>query len=607
MYIKYINIKKYYLHFCILLLLFFAFENIISQNNYPQDYFASPMDIPLILSGNFGELRPYHFHAGIDIKTEGKTGKKIYSIADGYISRIKVSPWGYGKTLYIDHPNGYTSVYAHLMNYNDTLENFVKNAQYKAKSFSIELFPDPDDFMIKKGELIGISGNTGHSGGPHLHFEIRKTKSEHPVNTMLFNFNITDNIKPEIHNLYIYPIDSKSMVNEKNEKEKVPVYGKNGRYRVPAHKTISLSGNIGFGLELTDYQDLTNNKFGIYSIELKIDSTIVYYMELNEFSYNETRYINSYMDFEEYLKHNARIHKTYIEPNNKLSIYKETINRGIFSFITDSMYDITFTVKDVYSNTSILNFSTRRDTITSDSLNYDNTDSLLNETVATDNEISSETNTSSGQAIKTMPYQLAHYFDNKDIIIIIPKDALYDTINFTYSRTAINTGMYSDIHHIHNRYTPLHKDYTLSIKTDSLTEYLTEKALIACIGTKRIKYAGGEIKDGYITAEIREFGDYAIVVDTVPPKIKPLNIKKNANLANSGRIDIKITDDLSGINTYSGYIDNNWVLFEYEPKKNLITYTFDNMVNKNGELHDFKLIVTDLKNNRSEYITTFYY
>lgn len=575
------NIK----YFFTLLFLFFV-KNIICQEKYPQDYFSSPMDIPLILSGSFGELRPNHFHAGIDIKTEGKTGKNIYSIADGHVSRIKVSPWGYGKTIYIDHPNGFTSVYAHLRNFNDTTDNYVKNEQYKAKKYSIELFPDPADFVIKKGELIGISGNTGRSGGPHLHFEIRKTESEFPLNTMLFNFKITDNIKPKIFNLYIYPQDRNSKVNHKNEKIKIPVYGNNGEYSLPAHSSIRLSGNIGLGIEVTDYQNFTNNKFGIYSIELKIDSARIYYMELNEFSYDETRYINSHIDYEEYVRTGKKIHKTFIDPNNKLSIYKNVVDRGIFNFNDDSIYQITLTVNDVSSNTSILMFKTERDSLHQDILFSCKTDSLKN---------------------IIMPYQVAHYFDEKDITIIIPKDALYDTLNFNYSRSDLKNGQYSAIHHVHNKYTPVHKEYTLSIKADRIPERLKDKALIASLGKKRLISIGGEVKDNYLTVKAREFGSFVITVDTIPPKIKPVNIKEKANLGNIKKIDIRISDDLSGIASYSGFIDNKWVLFEYEPKKNLISYIFDDKVEKTGEQHDFKLVVTDVKGNRSEYSTTFYY
>ena len=269
-----------------LFLVFFCFLD--AQNNYPQDYFSEPLDIPLVLSGTFAELRSNHFHSGLDIKTQQRTGLKVNASARGFVSRIKVSHYGYGKALYITHPNGYTTVYAHLQKFSPNIEAYVKKHQYRKETYEIELFPKAEDLSILKGALVAYSGNSGGSGGPHLHFEIRD-KQERPINPMLFGFDIKDTSTPVIKSVYVYPLDKNSIINASNVKQKLRLTPlKNGDYTA---ESIEAIGNIGFGIGTYDRQDLAANSNGVYNIQTIINGSRNFEIDFKRFSFDETKHI----------------------------------------------------------------------------------------------------------------------------------------------------------------------------------------------------------------------------------------------------------------------------------------------------------------------------
>ena len=283
-----------------------------------KEQFISPVRIPLLLSANFGELRIDHFHSGIDIKTQGVTGKEVQAASAGYVYRITVSPGGFGNALYIRHTSGYSTVYGHLERFAPEIEEYVKAKQYENKSFGVSLYLSKEQFPVKQGDLIAYSGNTGSSGGPHLHYEIRKSDNEVPVNPLQFDFGAADNIKPVIEKLFIYPLTKETTVNGKKSVRKIDVSGAHGNYYIPAENEITINGEAGFGIKSFDLLNDSYNKCSVYSIELLIDSMTVFKYKMDKFSFSESRYINSHIDYETFMKDKIFIERTYLLPNDKL-------------------------------------------------------------------------------------------------------------------------------------------------------------------------------------------------------------------------------------------------------------------------------------------------
>ena len=323
----------------------------LAQNKYPKDYFRSPLNIPIKLSGTFGELRNNHFHAGIDIKTNHRTGLKVYATADGYVSRIKVALWGYGKTIYITHPNGYTSVYAHLSKFGDGIQEYVKNIQYQKESYETgNMYPEENKILVKKGEIIAYSGRTGGYVAPHLHYEIRDTKTEHIINPMLLGLKIQDSIAPRINKLMAYYIGSNSRINRSTKKQSLSI--KKDTLNSYITSRISASGKIGFGINAYDFLGKESNKNGVYSIEMLVNGKRHYYHDLETFSFPESKYINLLIDYPHYASYKSRIQKTFLEKENKLSIYKGLINDGIIDVKDGFNYQVDIITKDFKGNTS---------------------------------------------------------------------------------------------------------------------------------------------------------------------------------------------------------------------------------------------------------------
>ncbi len=282
--------------------------------------FISPLRIPLSLSSNFGELRSDHFHSGIDIRTQVVTGKEVLAAANGYIYRISVSPGGFGKALYMRHPNGYSTVYAHLDKFTPEIEEYLISRQYEEKSFTLTLWPARAGTHVKIGDVIAYSGNSGSSSGPHLHYEIRKTDGEMPVNPFLFDYGISDNIKPVFDKLVIYPISENTFINNQNRMLRLDVRGSDGKYELSSRNEITISGPAGFGFRAHDFINGSGSRFSVHSIQLNVDNRQVFSYVMDEFSFNETRYINSHIDYETYMRDNIYIERAFRLPNDRVSV-----------------------------------------------------------------------------------------------------------------------------------------------------------------------------------------------------------------------------------------------------------------------------------------------
>ena len=546
--------------------------------------FTPPMDIPLFLSGSFGELRTSGFHSGVDFRTQGVTRKNVFAVEDGYISRIRIQTGGYGKALYIDHPEGFTSVYGHLDDFNEVIDLVVKNYQYNRQTHTLDLFPEKGKIPVKKGEFIAFSGNTGSSSGPHLHFEMRETSGQIPFNIMLLdNFKIIDRTKPVLYTLAVYPADSMSQVNSLN----TPAYltlerTGNGFYQIQSNQTVRISGKAGLGIEAYDFVNEGSLRCGIFSIELQKDDKTIYHFEADKFSFSETRYLNAHIDYPYFMKKKMRINLLYRKPNNLLSMYKTIINDGIIQMSAGDKAEIKIMVKDAAGNESSLLFPVEG--------------TALNPLVRKEKP----------EHTAVFSWSSANRFSGNYSELIVPRGALYEDIFFNYSMNETTNSIYPYIHFVHDSLTPLHLPATLRLNAEGIPDLYREKTVIVKLnGNQKRTSSGGKWEGKWIFTNINAFGVYSLDVDTLPPVIQPLNISHGKDMTSESSIRFNIDDNLTGISSYSGYINNNWVLFEYDPKDKLLFYTFDKKRLHNGMKHELEVYITDGVGNKSIYHTSF--
>lgn len=540
--------------------------------------FISPVKIPISLSANFGELRADHFHSGLDIKTQGVTGKEVVAASSGYVYRISISPGGFGKALYLKHPSGHITVYGHLDRFIPEIEDYVKSRQYENRSFMITLWPGKERFKVRQGDLIAFSGNSGSSSGPHLHYEIRKSDEELPVNPLFYDFGIEDDIKPVFEKLFIYPAGRNSVINNQDKLFRIKVTGDNGNYKILPDNEISVCGPAGFGFKAYDLLNNSNNKFAVFSIQLKVDTLTIYNYVMNEFRFNESRYINSHIDYEIFQKEDIYVERAFVLPNDKLSLYSNLVNNGIFNFNDGRKHHIEITVSDIHNNRSTLSFTVLASPHTGNGI---------------------KTKSEEVNAV-LMPYNRNNKFMTKNVSVNLPSGTLYDTLYFEFKMSPGKPGGYSDVYDIHNRYTPVHKAYNLSIRPGNVLPGKESKLLIVQLtdDMKKIPLLSSW-ENGYISANPNFFGRFLIDIDTVPPLISINGFSSGANLKGKSSLKIKISDDLSGIKSYEPEIDGEWALFEYDQKNNLLIYEFDSKRIRKETRHTLSLKVEDNKDNLS--------
>ncbi|MFP4471807.1 MAG: M23 family metallopeptidase [Bacteroidales bacterium] len=546
---------------------------------HKHDEFVPPVDFTMALSGTFGELRSDHFHSGIDIKTWGVTGKPLLAIADGFVSRVAVSGFGFGKAVYIEHPNGYTSVYAHCQNFRNDIDSLVRAEQYRQESFAVNIFPDKERFKVKQGETIAYSGNSGWSFGPHLHFEIRKTIGQKPVNPLAFGFPVKDFTRPTIQKLRVYPNGQFSLINGKNSAVSYGISGWGPDCRLKGTDTLVISGPVYFGLSAYDVLSDSKNHNGIYALDMYLDSVLVYSHAMDSFSFSETRYINSLIDYGYYQENRQRLQQTRIEPNNRLSVYKVAENQGTIEFLDDRIHHMMFVVRDYHGNESILQFHVQSSPPDfTDVMNYGN----------------------HKQPPVIFRWDADNVFETDSVRLFIPAGALYDTMHFYADLMPADDEMFSAICHLHPSDVPLHVNAELAILPRQIESSLKDYALIVRLDEEgEYSAVGGNWQNGMLTAPIRDFGKFTVVLDSVPPEIKPLNIFSGKDISGQSSIRLKIKDELAGISKYRATMNGEWILMEWDPKYNLIEYHIDERT-ANGENH-FRLEVTDKRNNQTIY------
>lgn len=560
--------------------LIFLLTILVSTTSSAQDY-ISPCNFPLYLSGTFGELRDHHFHTGIDVKTNAEEGKNLRAIADGYISRIKVSTWGYGKVLYIVHPHtGHTSVYAHMQKFNKEIEKIIKEQQYKKESFEINYYPKKNSLLVQQGDIIGLSGNSGGSGGPHLHFEIRDTKTEHPLNPLAFGFEVLDDINPVLTEIKIYPHKNSSLNGDKKDLRIPLTKVKDGIYSINQQE-LKVHGDISFGISTFDRQNGSpTNKNGVYSIKMFVEDKLIHHFEADELSFSEKKFINAHIDYEEYTDNKIRFNRCYSLPYNRLSNYKVNINKGILHFSDDKKHKIKFEVKDIENNTSVLEFEIQSK-LSSPYFKYEDSRNVFS-------------------------HDEAHTFSISEFTAYIQSYSIYEDNYFDAVVGEKTDSTLSKKYHFMNKNIPLHKEIVVSIK-DSIPEILKEKSYIALKKEDgSFKYKGKTWKDGSLHAKTREFGIFTIIADTINPIISDYHFSDNTNINYEGYLSVKILDNESGISYYRGEIDGEWILMEYDFKSDILIYYIEKEKLQKGE-HTLKVIVRDRMENESTLRKKFYY
>ncbi|GGG50298.1 M23 family metallopeptidase [Bizionia arctica] len=544
-----------------------------AQDYYPKDYFGSPLDVTLVLSGSFAELRSNHFHSGLDIKTEQREGLKVYAVASGYVSRIKISTFGYGKALYITHPNGYTTVYAHLQKFSPEIETYIKKIQYEKESFEVEVFPKTEDLIVEKGEFVALSGNTGGSGGPHLHFEIRDN-NERPINPLLFGIDIKDTTLPVIKEIYAYPLGRDSYVNKSNEKQKLRLISlPNGDYTV---ENIQAFGQIGFAIESTDRQDLAYNNNGVYNIQTFFNGNKKIEIDFSRFSFDETRHLNRFIDYGHFQTKKERLQKLFIEKDNPLSLFQESDNNGFIKVEDSTASVFKVAVKDFKNNTAWLTINIEgkkeqdikiKDSFVSSYYIYaDKTNELL----------------------------------YKNISVEFFPDTFYDDFYMDFSVS-------NDTIKLHEDTVPVKKNFKITYDISNYSESDASKLYIArLVGYKKYPWYSRTTRENNLIYSITDdLGTYALVADKVAPTIRPINFKEGQWLSKYRYLKIKIDDEGSGISNYRATINGKWILMDYDYKTKTLEYDFnDELITETK--NNLKVIVTDNVGNNSTFETTFY-
>lgn len=535
-----------------------------SKTQYPKDDFRNPLGITNYLAGNFAELRNNHFHSGIDIKTNQKEGYNVYAVGNGYISRVNVSPSGYGNAIYIDHPNGYTTVYGHLQKFNKEIETYVRDYQYKNETFAVEIYPKKNELKVSKDDIIALSGNSGGSGGPHLHFEIRDTKTEEPINPFLFGFDIPDTSSPMINGTYIYPINGN-------------VNGKTSRQTISSGSTVSASGKVGLGIKAYDKHNGAENMNGIYQINVWVNEKPYYTYTADRLNFDWSRAINCLVDYEDRMKNNSWVYQLFKKEGDPIQMYSNVQNNGIIDLEDGKTYHIQIEVLDYAGNKRESKFK------------------IIGKTPPSEKKADSN-------AI-IFHWNKENHFKQDGVEILMPKGTIYEDLEFKFRKT--ENGKFE----IHDYNVPVHSYYTLAIEPEGIPTAQLDKVVFKLEykyrGSWKTDYIPATYKNGKAIGQVRDFGFFSVVTDNTKPTINPVNIKENSTFTGSkGVIRFTISDTESGIEDFAAYIDGKWVLTNYDQKTKSLTIDLNKEGITNGK-HQLELKVWDEKNNTATYTVNF--
>lgn len=531
-----------------------------SRPQYQKDYYVWPVDGIKAIVANFGELRSNHYHMGLDCRTEQKENLPILAAADGYIAKVKIEPWGFGRAIYIHHPNGHTSLYAHLNDFYPELENYIKEQQYKQKSWALFLDLPANRFPVKQGQFIAYSGNTGGSQGPHLHFEIRNTQSDKVLNPLLMGMPIADNIPPVILRLAVYD-------RNKSTYEQTPriftLKKVNGIY-VPTNGNISINSNkVSFAITAFDRYTGSTNQNGIYSGLLYENDMPVCGFKMDSISYDDTRYLNAHIDYRykaaggPYLQHLSRL------PGNDGGIYKSNGRDGVVDVAVGQSKAIKIAIADPMGNTSLLQFTIQ----------------------------SSGSSTYSAASGPLFEPGNINVFENEFVQFYLPEKALYDSFYFKYKKLLDAGGR--NIYQLHHALVPLQTYFTLRIRSDYFITDTSRAVIVRSFGGKK-DYVKAVYQKGWYAAAFRAFGNFQLIQDDTPPQIQPIGFADGMNTAKLSRLVFSVTDNTEEIASFAALLNGQWLRFTNDKGRRFI-YRFDEHCPPGS--HVLELVVKDQVGN----------
>lgn len=570
-YSRIISLHKPFLFFCSLIFFYGVSAQNFPAKYYPKGYFIYPVQAKIGLAANFGELRPNHYHMGLDCRTDQRQNVNVIAAADGYISHVRIEPSGFGRAIYINHPNGLTTLYAHLNDFFPALEKYVKEQQYKMESWKVFLDIPPGLFPVKQGQFIAFSGNTGGSQGPHTHFEIRDTKTDKVLNPSLFGFSIPDNVPPTILRLAVY---DRCISTYSQTPKLFPVRLLNGKYAPTSSTIVVNTDKVSFGISAVDRYSGSANPNGIYEAIIYFDGMAMSGFQLDSISYDETRYLNAHIDHKlkagggPFVEHLSRL------PGYPKGVYKDFESDGIIYLEDDSVHQIKVEVKDAYGNLSVMQFAIKRGVINESKYNQD---------------FSSAQKFSPG---------VINIFERDDIQVILDEKDLYDSINFIYAKKSSTTPQaLSALHSVHTALVPVHGYYTVRLKADkSLQDINADKIIMQRMAGDKMDVAKAENEGEWFSAKFREFGNFQLLVDNVAPVISPIGIRENVNLSHSSQIIFTVTDNMRAIKNFRAELDGKWLRFTNDKGRSFI-YRFDEKCPPGN--HDLKVSVEDEAGNQT--------
>lgn len=537
------------------------FSSVYADGKGESGKYRIPLDLPVSLSGSYGELRSTHFHTGLDFRIGGVSGAHLYAAASGYISRISVAPGGYGNAIYISHPDGNTTIYGHMLDFPDNIATWVRENQYKKESFDVVLLPDSLMFPVKKGDFIGRAGNTGSSGGPHLHFEMRDTKSGQTLNPIITaGYDILDELPPEFREISFYSIRNLEVAPERKLI---------ASFKSNSSKTLQVPDSFYVAVAGIDRQNNTGAKLAVFQYNYYLDDTLVFSFTPDRIAPGMGRYINSIVEYPRKYKDNLSLVKSWVEPGCGIKSNIDSKNEGVFVIKDDLEHVVKVELIDEHGNRSYRKFIVVRSNVQPGS-------------------------TTDSTSI-VMPWYLPNRHQGENAKVFLPAGVLYSSIRFDAGWIEVDG---TNFYKVHEESTPVHTPFLLALKADNhIDSTLRAKMLLVRLGKNGNRIpAGGEYLNGWVESRVSSFGSYSISLDTIPPVIVPAFYERQ-NLSGRNYLRFAVYDDLSGISDYQVRIDGKWVLTSYDPKfKRLQTELKQDVLDK-GKTHELVIFVKDNKGN----------